>query len=121
VEELKKVYFKGLDDEYRGYNGFQYRVGEAFSVDADDTWRWLFFTTHIETAIRHGPRIVEVEPISLPCTLYGQDDLCAKSIRIIRELPMTEVLARLALRRLCKKDVLFCLRQLDMLPPEVIT
>ena len=111
----KKRYFKGLDDQYRGHNDFQYRVGEVFRVDDTDTWRWLFFTTHIETAIAYGPRIVEVEPVSIPCTLYGQDNLCAQSIRIIREIPTTEVLARLALRPLSKKDVLFFLEQLDLL------
>jgi hypothetical protein len=110
-----RVYFKGLDENLRGLNGFQYRIGEIFNVDTDDTWRWLFFTSHIETAIKHGPRIVEVEPVSLPCTLYGNDNLCAKSIRICREIPVTEILARLAIRTLRKKDTYFCLRQLNML------
>lgn len=111
----KKSYFKGLDDNYKGLNGFQYKVGEIFRTDSDDTWQWLFFTTHIETAIRYGPRIVEVKPIGLPCTLFGQDDLCAKSILIIRELPTAEILARLAMRPLRKADVRFCLEQLDLL------
>lgn len=111
----KKMYFKGLDDNFRGLNGFQYRVGEVFRIDNDDTWRWIFFTTHIETAIKYGPRIVEVEPVSLPCTLFGQDDLCAKSIRVIRELPTTEILARLTLRPLRKSEAKFCLEQLDLL------
>ena len=114
----KKIYLKGLGDNFRGLNDFQYKVGEVFRVDADDTWRWLFFTTHIETAIRYGKRIVEVEPITLPCTLFGQDALCAQSIRILRELPMTEILARLALRPLRKKEVQFCLKQLNMLPKD---
>lgn len=110
-----KTYFKGLDDNYRGLNDFQYRVGEVFRVDADDPYRWLFFTTHIETAIRYGTRIVEIKPISLPYTLYGQDDLCAQAIRVVRELPLVEILVRLAQRPLRKKDVRFCLDQLDLL------
>lgn len=111
----KQTYFKGLDEHLRGLYDFQYQIGGVFTTNTDDDWHWLFFTTHIETAIKYGPRIVEVEPINLSCTRYGPDDLCAQSIRVLRELPTTEVLARLMLRPLTKKELRFCLKQLDLL------
>lgn len=110
----KRTYFKGLDDQLRGINDFQYQIGGVFTADTDDTWHWLFFTTQIEAAIKHGKRIVEVEPVSRVIS-YGADDLCAQSIRIVRELPMTEILARLTLRPLRKSETRFCLEQLDLL------
>ena len=110
----KRTYFKGLDDQLRGINDFQYQIGGVFTADTDDTWHWLFFTTHIETAIKYGPRIVEVEPVTRVIS-NGADDMCAKSIRVLRELTLTEVLARLTLRPHRKNEARLRLEQLDLL------
>ena len=109
------MYFKGLDKNLKGYNGFQYKIGGTFSVDTDDPWEWLFFAIHIETAVFFGQRIVEIEPVNNIYTQFGQDNLCAKAIRIIREIPLIEILARLALRTLKKKEMRFYLDKLGML------
>lgn len=111
----KKVYYKGLDKYLRGGSdkSFQYAVGGTFTADTDDTWHWLHFTTDIETAIHYGERIVEVEPVGR-MNVYTKDDMNAKSIRVIRELPMQEILTLLVEKarssNFLKKDLLFCLK-----------
>ena len=111
----KKTYFKGLDASLQGLNDYQYEVGKTYTTDDPDDWHWLFFTEHIETAVRYGSTVVEVEPISKILTNFGKNDLRARSIRIVRIVPLEEVLARLMLRVRRKKDARFYLRKLNML------
>lgn len=107
----KKTYFKGLDANLQGHDGFQYEIGKTYSVATHDPWRWLHYTSHIETAIQYGRRIVEVKPVTGSC-YYGADDICAQSIYIVRELDKEEILTHLELRHLKKKDVRFCMQKM---------
>ena len=36
-------YYKGLDENLCGMNGFQYEIGKEFTADTDDSWHWLHF------------------------------------------------------------------------------
>lgn len=99
----KKTYFKGLTSGFQGLNDFQYEVGKTYTIDDADDWHWLYFTERIETAVRYGPIVVEIEPKSKVLTNFGLNDLRAQSIHIVRTVPRDEVLARLALRGALKK------------------
>ena len=110
----KRNYYKGLDALGRGHGGYQYEIGKTYSVDTVDTWRWLYFTTRIETALQYGPMIVEVEPVSPVFTEFGAENLCAQSIRIAREIPLSEVLSIVSQQCRRKKTVRFCLKRLGV-------
>lgn len=88
-------YYKGLDDNLRGRNGFQYEIGKEFTADTDDSWHWLHFARKVTDAIWYGKRVVEVEPVK-PTQYYGNySDLNAKTIRIVRELSRDEIFEKL--------------------------
>ena len=112
-----KFYYKGLDRHLCGGldKSFQYAVGDTYTADTDDTWHWLHFTSDIATAISYGERIVEVEPVG-HINVWSKDDMNAKTIRIVRELPMQEILALLVRKAsksaFSKRDIIYCLKRL---------
>ncbi len=88
-------YYKGLDENLCGMNGFQYEIGKEFTADTDDSWHWLHFAKKLTDAIRYGNRIVEVEPLTAVQRYGSYADMNARSIRIVRELPREEVVEKL--------------------------
>lgn len=91
----KKHYYKGLDENLRARNDFQYEIGKEHTAQTDDSWHWLHFAKKVTDAILYGNRIVEVEPVT-PVQRFGTyADMNAKTIRIIRELPRAEILEKL--------------------------
>ena len=112
-----KTYYKGLRGNLCSIvdSSFQYSVGETFTADTDDDFHWLHFTPEIQAAISYGERIVEVEPVSR-MNVYSEEVMNAKSIRIVRELSMQEILSLLVRkaekRSFPKKRLLFYLRLL---------
>lgn len=88
-------YYKGLDENLCGMNGFQYEIGKKFTADTDDSWHWLHFAKKLTDAIRYGNRIVEVEPLTAVQRYGSYADMNARSIRIVRELPREEVVEKL--------------------------
>lgn len=110
-----KAYFKGVSNSLTGYDHFQYSVGDVFTADTDDTWHWLYFTKRIDIAVSYGPRILLVEPITR-IQNFGHGNLCAKSLRIIRELSAEEILMQLVLTPMSKKHASFCLHALGLSP-----
>lgn len=87
----KKTYYKGLDENLCGLNGFQYEVGKEYNADTPDKFHWLHFAEKVSYAFRHGPRVVEAEPLT-PANRYSSDDLNAERIRIVRELSRDEIM-----------------------------
>ena len=90
-----RVYYKGLDENLCGKNGYPYAIGGEFTADTDDNWHWLHFAKKVSTAIRYGNRVVEVEPMTTVQRFGRYDDQNAKTIRIVRELPREELLQKL--------------------------
>lgn len=88
-------YYKGLDENLCGMNGFQYEIGKEFTADTDDSWHWLHFAKKLTDAIRYGNRIVEVKPLTAVQRYGSYADMNARSIRIVRELPREEVVEKL--------------------------
>lgn len=88
-------YYKGLDENLCGMNGFQYEIGKEFTADTDDSWHWLHFAKKLTDAIRYGNRIVEVEPLTAVQRYGSYADMNARSIRIVREPPREEVVEKL--------------------------
>ncbi len=95
-----RTYYKGLDENLCGRNGFQYEVGRAFTADTDDNWHWLYFTDKVTTAIGYGLRIVEVKPLTR-ITKIGYYSCNARTILIVRELSREEILSRLLAEGCC--------------------
>ena len=89
------IYYKGLDENLCGMNGFQYVVGQEYTADTDDSWHWLHFAKKVTDAIRYGNRIVEVEPVTAVQRYGSYADMNARTIRIVRELSRDEVVAKL--------------------------
>lgn len=90
----KKHYYKGLDENLRGLNSYQYEVGKEYSAGTDNKYHWLHFAEKVSGAFPYGPRIVEVEPVT-KVNRYNSTDLNAEKIRIVRELSADEVVNRL--------------------------
>ena len=90
-----RVYYKGLDENLCGKNGYPFAIGGEFTADTDDNWHWLHFAKKASTAIRYGKRVVEVEPVTTVQRFGPYDDLNARTIRVVRELPREELIARL--------------------------
>jgi len=90
-----KLYYKGLDENLQGRNGFQYAVGKEFTADTDDSWHWLHFAKKMTDAIRYGKRIVEIEPVTQIQRYGSYADMNARTIRIVREVPHEEIIAKL--------------------------
>lgn len=90
-----KRYYKGLDENLCGRNGFQYEIGKEFTAGTDDSWCWLHFAKKVTDAIRYGTRIVEVEPLTPVCRYGSYADMNAEKIRVIRELSRDEIIDRL--------------------------
>lgn len=88
-------YYKGLDENCCGCNDFQYEIGKVFTAETTDSWHLLHFAEKVSTAIKFGTRIVEVEPITPINRFEPFDDMNAKSIRILRELPKEEIAEKL--------------------------
>ncbi len=88
-------YYKGLDENLCGMNGFQYEIGKEFTADTDDSWHWLHFAKKLTDAIRYGNRIVEVKPLTAVQRYGSYADMNARSIRIVGELPREEVVEKL--------------------------
>lgn len=89
-----KIYYKGLDENLCGLNGYQYEVGKEYSADTDDKFHWLHFAEKVSDAFPYGPRIVEVEPLT-KVKRYSAADMSAERIRILRELSADEIIDRL--------------------------
>jgi len=85
-------YYKGLDENFCGMNDYQYEVGKAFTADTDNTWHWLYFAGRATDALRYGPRIAEVEPLTEANQFGSKADMNARSIRIVRELSRDEII-----------------------------
>jgi hypothetical protein len=93
--DMTKKYYKGLDENMCGRNGFQYNVGGEFTANTDDNWCWLHFARKVTDAVQYGKRVVEVEPVTT-AHRYGSDsNMNAKTIRIVRELSRDEILGKL--------------------------
>ncbi len=90
-----RVYYKGLDENLCGKNGYPFAIGGEFTANTDDNWHWLHFAKKASTAIRYGKRVVEVEPVTTVQRFGPYDDLNARTIRVVRELPREELIARL--------------------------
>ena len=90
-----KRYYKGLDDNLCGRNGFQYEIGKEFTADTDDSWHWLHFAKKVTDAIFYGHRVVEVEPVTAVQRYGSYSDMNAKTIRIVRELTRDEIIDKL--------------------------
>ena len=95
-----KTYYKGLDENLCGRNGFQYEAGKAFTADTDDNWHWLHFTDKVVVAIGYGPRVVEVKPLTR-ATKFCYNSYNARTIFIVRELSREEILSRLFAEGCC--------------------
>lgn len=91
----KKLYYKGLDKNLCARNNFQYEVGKEFTADTDKPWHWLYFAKKVTDAISYGNRVVEVEPVTKAQWYGSYSDMNAKTIRIVRELPRAEIVAKL--------------------------
>lgn len=89
-----KTYYKGLDENLCGLNGYPYEVGKEYSADTDNKFHWLHFAEKVSGAFPYGPRIVEVEPLT-KVSRYNAADLNTKKIRIVRELSADEIIDRL--------------------------
>ena len=95
IKMRKTGYYKGLDENLCGKNGFQYEIGEEFTADTDDDLHWLHFTKSVSNAIEYGPRVVEVKPITKIMKSLRSKDMNAKTIRIVRELSRQEIIENL--------------------------
>lgn len=93
--KMKNLYYKGLDDNLCGRNGYQYEIGKDYTADTDDSWHWLHFAKKVSDAIRYGKRIVEIEPMTTVQKYGSYADMNAKTIRIVRELSRTEIINKL--------------------------
>jgi len=91
----KKLYYKGLDENLCAHNGFQYEIGKAYTAKTDDSWHWLHFAKKVTDVIFYGSRVVEVEPLTQVQKYGSYSDMNAKTIRIVRELPHEEIVAKL--------------------------
>ena len=89
-----KIYYKGLDENLCGLNGYQYEVGKEYSADTYDKFHWLHFAEKVSDAFPYGSRIVEVEPLT-KANRYSAADMNAERVRILRELSGDEIIDRL--------------------------
>lgn len=89
-----KIYYKGLDENLCGLNGYQYEAGKEYSADTYDKFHWLHFAEKVSDAFPYGSRIVEVEPLT-KANRYSAADMNAERVRILRELSGDEIIDRL--------------------------
>lgn len=105
----EKIFYKAVDENLCGRNGFQYKVGGIYTPvkeNLDDDWLWLYFSDKISTTTQYGgahPRIFEVNPLGKVKTWNIKGNVvmprgtdigyhyCTNKLEIIRELPKEEV------------------------------
>ena len=64
-----RIFYKSMNENLQGRNGFQYKVGETFEPNEenkDDCWNWLYFSDYLSSTIIHSGsniRICEVNPL----------------------------------------------------------
>ena len=98
------MYYKAVDDNMCGRNGFQYRIGEIATADTDDPRNWLYFSDYMSDVVSYGSIILEIEPVSEINTQNVRARMNAKQIRPIRIVPREEIFQKIY----DENNVFFC-------------
>lgn len=94
------AYYKGFNNKLRGYNEFQFKIGEIYENLDDDSWKWFHYTKKISSTLNYfdeNIRICEIQPIgeirkfNTTNLVYKDIYYTTNKIKILRELDKNEI------------------------------
>lgn len=97
---MPRTYYKGFNGDLRGRNDYAFRVGDTYSTETDDTWRWFHYAAYASATLNYfgqDLRICIVEPLGKTCFFrssldgYNKGYYTTSKLKIIRELSRLEI------------------------------